>query len=283
MVEGHYPGSVQEALFCRSQFPNALLICGGTDVMVARRQAEHIIFLNQIPEMQRISQSEDILSIGSGVTYHALLQDGRIPDVLKKSIANIASPAIRNAGTMTGNICNASPAGDTLPVLYALDAVVVKASAEAGNPEKIIETRMPVAEFILGIRKIALEENEIVTAVEVPVSSYAMAAKAVFEKVGARQSEAISKASFCGVLHIQNGIITNAAIAFGSVAITVVRDREAEQKLIGLSLQQIRIEEKMQEILAEYSEKIHPIDDQRSTASYRKWVCLNLLRDFMEG
>lgn len=278
MVNGYYPTLEREALTLRRTYPDARLIIGGTDAMVAKKEAEHVIFLNQVTEFSAVSETDGILSIGASVTYDTLLHRNDIPDLLKQAMIQVASPAIRNSGTITGNICNASPAGDTLPVLYLMDAMIVKSSlSETGE---LVRVRIPIADFILGVRKIALDPSEIVTSIEIPVSSYQNITKSVFEKTGARKAEAISKLSFAGSVRITDGRIEDFRIAFGSVAVTVVRDIQLESEIIGLTLEEYQ--EKITWIVEEYGKRIHPIDDQRSTAAYRRTVCLNLLRHFLE-
>lgn len=277
MVSGYYPNTLLDALIIRKENPGALLVGGGSDIMVIKKKAEQTIFLNGISELKMTAETDDTLRIGAGVTYAGLLASGKIPEVLKQAVRKIASPAIRNVGTMAGNICNASPAGDTLPVLYAMDAVVVTASLEEGT--KIHEERTPISQFILGVRKIALESDKIVTAVEIPCSSY-RCMEAYYQKVGAREAEAISKLSFAGLYQIKEDIITDFRVAFGSVGATVVRAKDLEQKVNGLNKKELT-DCYIEDVVKDYENILHPIDDQRSTAIYRKKVCLNLLRDFL--
>lgn len=277
MVKGFYPATVSEALVIRREYPDSLLVSGGSDVMVVKKTAPGVLFLNQIQEIKEVVRTEEVLRIGAGSTYAELLAKEEVPEVLKQAMRKIASPAIRNVGTVAGNICNASPAGDTLPVLYAMDAVVVKACL--GDNGVVKESRVPIQEFILGIRKIALQPQEIVTAIEIPVSSFEGMTKNYYQKVGAREAEAISKLSFVGLYRVENQIITDVRIAFGSVGITVVRVPELEQKITGLHIDELKANKAA--ILADYDAILHPIDDQRSTAVYRKKVCMNLLDDFL--
>ncbi|NTV77653.1 MAG: hypothetical protein HGA25_00540 [Clostridiales bacterium] len=131
----------------------------------------------------------------------------------------------------------------------------------------------------MGIRKIALESDEIVTGIEIPRSSYENMTKSTFEKVGARAADAISKLSFTGLMKVKNGRIEDIRITFGSVSVTTIRRREIEQEIMGKPLEEL--EEIKDKILNAYEEFIRPIDDQRSTAVYRKKVCRNLLNDFL--
>ena len=245
--------------------------------MVVKKCSPNVIFLNQIPELLTVKKEADNIILGACVTYTDLLSHPLVPELLKQAIRKIASPAIRNAGTIGGNICNASPAGDTLPVLYALSAQVVTVRI---TKESQLETkRIPIEDFILGIRKIALSPNEIVSGIEIPNKAWEEMTRITYEKVGARQADAISKLSFGGLMKIQGEIIQEVSIAFGSVAVTTVRRRDIESKLRNRSIKELQ--EMKSQILAEYGEYIRPIDDQRSTAVYRKKVCLNLLDEFL--
>ncbi len=274
---GYYPSTVFEALKQMKEHQPMTIVSGGTDVMVAGKKEDNMIFLNQVNELRNISEEDGILKIGAECTYAEILHDEKIPEVLKVAIKKIASPAVRSSGTLSGNICNASPAGDSLPVLYALSAVVV--TQYLNDKEKIETIKVPIEEFITGIRKTSLKKEAIVTAIEIPINNYSNISKVSYEKVGARESQAISKLSFVGILKIENEKISDARIAFGSVGIKVVRRPELENKLIGFTLEEA--EARKEEFIEEYSSYITPIDDQRSTAEYRKRVCLNLLREFL--
>ena len=278
MVTGYYPTTLNEAADFLQAHPDALLISGGTDVMVVKKVAESEIFLNRIEEIKQVEQTEDTLRIGAGMTYRELLASSLVPEVLKEAIRGIASPAIRNLGTMAGNICNASPAGDTLPVLYALDAKLVLVHSESG---KLHFRKVAIEDFIKGIRKIDLSPGEMVSAIEIPRQGYDNLQTTLYQKVGARQSEAISKLSFVGLGKIKEGQVMDVRIAFGSVGVTSIRKRALEKCLIGKSFDEIKAEKKA--IIEAYSTYINPIDDQRSTAVYRKKVCLNLLGAFIEA
>lgn len=271
MVTGIYPSNLEEALNLKFTDSDAKIYAGGTDWMVRHDNCSKVIFINQLTELKEIYENEDNLYIGSGCTYIELLEHDLIPELLKNAIKGIAAPAIRNVGTIGGNICNASPAGDTLPVLYAYDAKLVVVS---NKKERIV----PIEDFILGVRKLSLLETEIVKQIIIPKQAFTTV---YYEKVGARRSQALSKLSFVGLADINNGVILDLRIAFGSVSTTIVRQREIEKKYIGRLVHEV-IDE-VQEIKKAYDSYVRPIDDQRSTAIYRKKVCMNLLEDFIKS
>ena len=189
----------------------------------------------------------------------------------------IASPAIRNVGTLAGNICNASPAGDTLPLLYVLDAILVMGSLDEQG--KLRTRRLGIEAFIQGVRRIALRPSEMVLAIEIPCAAYEQMTKLQRFKAGARKAQAIAKLSFAGLCRVEGEVLQDVRIAFGAVGATVIRSWTIEAKMQGLSLTELAA--RRTAIVQEYGRILRPIDDQRSTAAYRRQVCLNLLEDFL--
>lgn len=259
---------------------DCLIIAGGTDVMVIHKDrrgvplkiTKPVIFIDHLNELKQIYSIQTDIHIGACCTYSELLEHPLIPDVLKKAIKEIAAPAIRNRGTLGGNICNASPAGDTLPLLYMYNTKLLLRSI---NGDRLIE----IKDFILGPRKVQRFNNEILVEIILP-SALEKELHIVFEKIANRRADAIAKVSFAGYLHLQNDAITDARFAFGSVGPTIVRAIDIEQMLFGKAFP---LENKLIDaIVTDYSNLIHPFDDQRSTAIYRKTVALKLLRYFLE-
>lgn len=276
MVDGYLPKDFGEALKILNE-KDVTIYAGGTDLMVRNKNAasllpkfnNELLYIGNLKELKEIKESADNLEIGAACTLSTILRAKEISEVLKESIRQIASPAIRNMGTIGGNICNASPAGDTLPALYALDA---KLKLTSKNSSREVD----IKDFILGPRKILLEKHEILESIIIPKSKFN---KAYYEKVGARKASAISKLSFVGLAEIENEKIKEIRIAIGSVAPKVVRIKEAEDILIGINMNDL--ESKMEEVKQVYSKEIVPISDQRSTATYRKTVALRLIQYFL--
>lgn len=277
MVERLNPSTLEEALRMKKQYPNAILYAGGSDLMVARKSMDEIIFINEITGLKQVQESKQYISIGAGANYYELLGNPLVPELLKRVIREIASPAIRNMATIGGNICNASPAGDTLPILYLYDAKLVLVSLD--EKEQMKERIVAIEDFILGIRKIDLKPDEILSRILLDKERIEEGTKVAYKKVGARKAQAISKLQFVAMLTIENEVVKDLRIAFGSVGVTVIRKKEIEARYVGISEEELS--KKIPEIIKAYDECIHPIDDQRSTAIYRKKVCLNLLGDFL--
>ena len=271
MVNAVYPATIAAALQARANDPSLVPYAGGTDWMVTRQENTPLLFLNGISSLHKICEENGSLIFGSCATYTELLESGKLPDILRQAIIEVASPAIRNLGTVGGNICNASPAGDTLPVLYALDARL-RLSSINGTRE------IPIASFIQGVRKIDLAPSELLCSIVLPASDYT---HSYYKKVGARSAVAISKVSFAGLIRIKDGLVAAIPMAFGSVAATIVRRPEIESTLIGQTMEDVC--KNRAKTIAAFSPFITPINDQRSTAEYRKKVCLSLLDDFLDN
>jgi len=258
---------------------NCAIIAGGTDVMVmykSRRGVppkipKPIVFIDHLSELKRVYQNQKDLHIGACCTYSELLKNPLIPSPLKKAIRTIAAPAIRNRGTLGGNVCNASPAGDTLPLLYVYNAKLILRSVHG---DRIVA----ISDFIQGVRRIQREPNEILAEIILP-SVVEEGAHVVFEKVGNRNADAIAKVGFAGYIRLNGAVIEDIRFTFGAVGPTMVRSIDIEKKLIGKNTP-LTDTDKAQ-VVAAFDKIIKPIDDQRSTAIYRKTVALNLLRHFL--
>ncbi|WP_070001094.1 FAD binding domain-containing protein [Cellulosilyticum sp. I15G10I2] len=268
MVKAFRPSTLEEALAIINKY-KVLLYAGGTDCMVHETSHFPVLFLNYLAEISKVNEDEDHLYIGSMCTYDTLLKQDSTPEILKQAMGQIASPAIRNVGTIGGNICNASPAGDTLPVLYALHASIKLVSMHSSRVIKI-------EDFITGPKRTDIKHNEILETIIVPKQSFN---KMYYKKVGARKADAISKLSFVGLMQVTDGVIKDMRVAIGAAAPTVVKDREIEQECIGRTLSEVVHDKEV--FLDRYKAIITPIDDQRSTAYYRKKIGLRLIEDFM--
>ncbi len=254
------------------------IIAGGTDVMVLHKSRrgvppkipKPIVFINHLSELKQVYQHHKDLHIGACCTYSELLENPLIPFALKNAIKTIAAPAIRNRGTLGGNICNASPAGDMLPLFYVYNAKLLLRSV---NGDRMVA----ISDFIQGPRRVQRFHNEIVTEIILP--SVLEDSHVVFEKVGNRNADAIAKVSFAGFVRISKDRIDDIRFAFGAVGPTMVRSIDIEKKLVGKTIPLADAD--IAAIVAAFDKIIRPIDDQRSTAAYRKTVALHLLRYFL--
>jgi len=276
MVKGYYPNTYSEALEFLSQ-EDMTVIGGGTDLMVRHRTwsqlpadlGDHVLFINSLEELNYIDRQGSNVHIGAGVSLEEIMDHFHTPELLTRAIEVIASPAIRHTGTLAGNVVNASPAGDTLPVLYLLDSVVVLESVYGMR-------HVPIEDFIVGPGRTAINSDELVKEIVLHDHSFN---HLIYKKIGGRQADAISKVCFTGACRVHKHIIEDFRMTFGAVAPTVVRRKELEEKIRGKTTDWLKAHR--EELIDAYSEFITPIDDQRSSALYRKQVCRNLIHDFM--
>jgi xanthine dehydrogenase small subunit len=240
-------------------------IAGCTDVYVNLQfgtvRERRFIDLWPLEDLRGIVADRTMLRIGALTTYSSLIQSAQVRKRLPMLVAaarEIGGRQIQNRGTLGGNIANASPAGDSLPVLAAADAIIVLQSA-AG------ERRVRFAEFYTGYRETVRRGDEIISAIEIP----RIEGKQYWRKVGTRRAQAISKV-MCAAVRGRD-----VRFALGSVGPTVRRLPSTERLLsTGATLAQAQ-----DALRAE----IAPIDDMRSTAAYRREVSANLLADFWQA
>lgn len=254
------------------EVPGALVYAGGTDLLVKLRQGlvspPTMVCLERIEELKGVRDRKEDLFIGACTTHASLLADPLIQNhfpVLARALKTLGSPPVRNMGTIGGNICTASPAGDTLPPLYVLDAVVEIRSKSATR-------RMLLREFILGPGKTCLKTGEIVFGIWLrKAPEYNLCH---FEKVGQRKALAIAVVSLVALLKVSDAsIIEKARLAWGSVGPTVVTSPWVEEALVGRPLSLETMQYARQLVRAAVS----PVDDVRAGASYRRDVAGNLL------
>lgn len=277
MVNSYIPETYKQALEILGK-NNLTILAGGTDLMVKTRKWSglapgfkgDVLFVSQLKELDFIRREEGKIHIGATTTLEKLLHDENTPELLKMAIIQMASPGIRHIATLIGNIGNASPAGDSLPVLYILNAKIVLESIEA---EKIL----PIEKFILGPGSKDMKSNEMIREIIIDDVEFDFV---MYEKAGGRKSDAISKVSFAGAFSSYHGMLRDIRIAFGAVGPTIVRIKEYETRLKETYvLDLVRMGDIIREI---YEPDIQPINDQRSTAIYRKTCALNILGKFLK-
>lgn len=282
MIEFHRPATLQEALEVRAATA-ARPLAGGTDLLVRYRNWAGtlprldgvVLSIGHLPELRSIevegNGSAGGIRIAAGVTYTELLDHPATPELLRRSIEELAAPGLRNVATLAGNICNASPAADAACALYALDAEVELARPDGGR-------RLPIETFITGPGQTLLAADELLVAVYLPPSA-TVGGVEYYQKVGTRKANALSKLSICARARISNGRFAGVAIALGAVAPTIIRSRDIERTLLAMTPKEAAA--RGAEIAAGYQELIRPIDDQRSTAAYRRHTAVALVERFL--
>ncbi|MDR3641972.1 MAG: xanthine dehydrogenase family protein subunit M [Humidesulfovibrio sp.] len=264
-------------LFAALAAPGARVLAGGTDLLVrlradlrqGRKVPSSLVRLDGLEELCGVAREPDgALRLGAATTHAGLLAHPLVRvelPVLAAALADLGSPPIRNMGTLGGNLCTASPAGDTLPPLMVLGASVELASAAGVR-------RMALADFITGPGRTRLAPGEIVTAVLAP-SAREFAVRH-FEKVGRRSALAVAVVSLAALLRLDaRGKAVEARLAWGSVGPTVWRCPEAEAALLG----QRPTLTALKRAAAVVRARVQPIDDLRASAAYRSEVAGNLL------
>jgi CO/xanthine dehydrogenase FAD-binding subunit len=259
IIRPHELDGVLDAL---ASYPGATLLAGGTDLMVevnlTHRRPETVVSLRRVAELTRWEDG----FIGAGVTW-ARLEHGPIP-ALAQLARTVGSPQIRAAGTLGGNLGTASPAGDALPFLAAVDAQVVLASTRG-------ERRLPWDAFLVGPKRTARADDEVILGVEVPdVATVPQA----FAKVGVRQAMVIATVNCCVVR--PNG---RTHVALGSVGPTVLRVPAAEELVGAADTLSPDLLEEFQRLV---SAGVAPITDHRATEAYRRHAAGVLARRTLE-
>ncbi len=272
-INSYLPETLDELWHIIQKRPYTMLYAGGTDMLVKLRGSHalkgfHLLCLERIEELHNVYESKGNVFIGACSTHSQLILNPIIQQkfpVLTKALKSIGSPSIRNMGTIGGNICTASPAGDSLPPLYVLNAQM-----EIRSKEYI--RYMPIKDFILGPGKTALKDGEILYGVWLHDSNIYNIQH--FEKVGQRQSLTISIASLAALLrYSENGIVEKARFAWGSVGPTVVESIEAETAITGKPLSK----DTFKTLIPIVEAAISPIDDIRASKIYRRILAGNLL------
>jgi len=261
------PRNVDELVEVFQANPQAKLLAGGTDYMVEvnlhGRQPEVMISLRQVKELTEwsVRTSQSRITIGAGVPY-ADMEVGeiaRLVPALAQAARTVGSPQIRAAGTLGGNLGTCSPAGDSLPVLAALNATIHVIGPD-GNRD------IEFSDFMVGVKRNSLLPSEFVHSVSLPIVEGWQG----YAKVGTRNAMVISTASACLVRDNDEGYVS---IALGSVGPTIIRAHGAEAWLIKTT--SLRSGAQLEPSIAqEFGRRValesKPIDDHRSTADYRR-------------
>jgi CO/xanthine dehydrogenase FAD-binding subunit len=255
--------TLDEVLRAKAEANDAVLLAGGTDIMVEVNLAHHrppaVIGLRRVAELTESGNGR----IGAGVTWTELEQSSH--RALAQAARTVGSPQIRAAGTIGGNVGTASPAGDGLPWIAAIDAGIEVASEARGR--RVV----PWDEFFVGVKRTSLAADEVITAVvlpeEVPVAQE-------FAKVGVRNAMVISTVC-CVVARAGDGW----RVALGSVAPTPMRAYRAEEMINAEASPSPAAIEEFGRLV---SEEVRPITDHRSTEAYRRHAAGLLARRLLE-
>jgi CO/xanthine dehydrogenase FAD-binding subunit len=248
---------------------------GGTDLMVVfeagKLSHKRYLSLAKLADLRGIEVTADTVTLGALTTYteiqrHPVLQTDF--SLLVAAARETGSVATQNRGTLGGNIVNASPAADSPPALLVYDAQVELVSVRGARS-------LPYQEFHTGYKKMQLAPDELLRCIRLP--RRATPWRQYYRKVGTRKAQAISKVCFAGAALIESGAIRDIRIALGSVAPVILRAVKTENSLRGGTIGPETIASARETL----GREIAPIDDIRSTASYRLRVAQNLLEEFL--
>jgi CO/xanthine dehydrogenase FAD-binding subunit len=263
-VDCDWPHDLDAALAALAADPTATLLAGGTDVMVevnaGHSNPGHVIALRRVDELRTWEENR----IGAGITY-SRMEQGPHPALAQLS-RTVGSPQIRNAGTIGGNLGTASPAGDSLPFLAALDARVELHGSSGGV------RLVPWDEFLVGVKRTSRRPDELIVAAVLPAE---IPRRQAFGKIGVRNAMVISMVSAC-VMRFDDGRTT---VALGAVGPTPIRARSAEELI---SHEDAPTEAALAEFGRLVSEEVRPITDHRGTEAYRKHASGVLARRLLE-
>jgi CO/xanthine dehydrogenase FAD-binding subunit len=259
------PTTVEHAVEMLQTDSRSTLLSGGTDLMVGvnfgRTKVDSVISLRRLQELKGWRDQGDFIVLGAGLTFAEMLapEFERLAPALAQAARTVGSPQIRSTATLGGNLGTASPAGDSLPVLYAMNAVVTLTGPSG-------QRSVPVNHFITGAKRTVREPDELIVSVTIPKARGAQE----FLKVGNRNAMVIALASLAVIIDpIQKSI----SCALGSVGPTVIRCWDAE-KFISTKVDWLRQRlddtSASNEFSALCAAAAHPIDDHRSTALYRR-------------
>jgi xanthine dehydrogenase small subunit len=266
----HLPTSLDQLAALRVQHPDALILGGGTDlglrVSKQREAFPAVIWTGGVAGLKAVSEHNGVLEIGAAATYSdALPQIAAHFPAFAEMIRRIGSRQIRNLGTLAGNLANASPIGDTIPCLIALDAEV---KLRVGGKTRVL----PVEQFITGYRKTALEAGEFIEAVRIPLP----AGNRIFKvyKLSKRFDQDISTVAAAFSLTLERGAVRELRAAFGGMAAQPMRARNVEAALTG----KVWNEDALADIDRVMAQDFTPMKDHRGGADYRLRAAANLLR-----
>lgn len=258
------PRSLDEALAILRDTP-ARVLAGGTDIYAAAGAGPEgpVLDVTGIAALGGVTATRGTIRIGAATRWCALAGRDLPPglEALGMAARQIGGIQIQNAGTIGGNLCNASPAADGVPPLLVLDAAVELASAGATR-------KVPLADFLTGPRRTLRRPDELVTAVLLPRPD--AGAKTAFAKLGSRKYLVISIAMVATLIRIEGGLIAAARVAVGAAGPVARRLPALEAELAGQDPGRV-------EILPRHLAPLAPIDDMRGTAGYRREAVAELI------
>ena len=265
--KGYIPETLEEALIIMRD-EKVKPYSGGTDLMLEASEGASYLFLNKVSELKIIKSDSDYIRIGAQCTFTEIEESDITPKILKDAMSQLAGPAVRNFGTIGGNIGNGSAKADSALIFFVTDSLIKLKSASS-------ERTIYIKDFYKQRKQLDLREGELIVEVLVPkkyLENY------YYKKIGARKALAITRVGFAGLFQEESGVITHLATAFGAIEPTIVRHPEIDEMFIGKTISEAKgLKDNYLNI---YENAINP-SAGRVSKEYRKTVCMNLLKDFL--
>jgi len=274
------PVSPQEAAEVKAKYGRrARCLAGGTDLMLQCRHgifnSEYCLDLTYIPELNYIRVGSNDLKIGPLTTLNQLenlKEEDSLISSIRGTVSQMCTPQLRNLATIGGNLCNASPAADLSTLLIALNATG-KILSSSG------ERSLPLEDFFTGVNKTALEEDEFLSGIQIPIP--ALRTGHSFSRIGRTVIDIAQVNAAVSLSVDENGIIVDPRIVLGAVAPTPIRSSAAEKALSGIEISRVD-DNLIQEAGKLAAADARPVSDIRAAADYRKYVCGILARRSIE-
>lgn len=271
------PKTLEEALKIRKEH-ECIVLAGGSDLMVSAFRAtgvtpyfaSDVMIIRSLDELKGISKNQKgQLEIKACTTSREIASNPIVPWVLRQAAGKMGAIGLRNSATIGGNIANASPKGDTPGPLYLLDAIVVVQSLDRG------ERMIPISEFILKLKTVALEKDEIITKVIIPYDDDSFDAF-FYHKIGRRHANAISKLTLTSAIKFSRmGTVTDFRVATTACGVKTNRSREVESLLIGHKKSEIP------SLIDSVTTAFEALLTPRAMPEYRKQSTKNMIEDFL--
>jgi xanthine dehydrogenase small subunit len=266
----HAPRTLAQLVQLRAELPKARILAGSTDVGLwvtkQMRELGDIVYIGRVEELRAMQVQDGMLEIGAGVSLEEAYAEAarHYPQELSELWQRFASLPVRNAGTLGGNVANGSPIGDSMPWLIALGTQIVLASVRG-------QRVMPLEDFYLAYQKSALQADEVVQAVRIPLPRKDLRFRVY--KLSKRFDQDISAVCAAFALRMDGDTIVEARIAFGGMAATPKRAAQAEALLQGAAWSEAQVQAAMAALAQDYA----PLSDMRATSDYRLRTAQNLL------
>lgn len=279
-MDCYTPNNLEELYSALKNMTNkSKIIGGGTDLGISlnkkRIEPDALLYIGNVKESKNISLKTNFLEIGASLTHTEIKNN----EIIKKNFIcivdaceDIGSLQIRNSGTIGGNIGNASPAGDLIPVLYMLDALISVVSS------KKILVDIPIKNFIIGPGKIKLNNDEVILKIKIPLKKNYITS---FIKLGSRKKLTISRIGLCIGLNIQNEIVKKADVVVGAISLKPVILKSVEEYLINKNINRDleEIKEKVSEMI---SQTIMEVTPEKYDRDYKVWASKGIVYDSLE-